>query len=151
CTRPTLCRSPVGDQPALRSGVVAAGEQQLGEVLGVLRAGVDHPHLVLVAQHVAVGAGERHGAGVVGPHHDQLDRRGVGSPLPEMLVHRGPAQAVGARDAESSTTSSSSTGASRGSTATPTAERAWLPASPKTSPSRVLAPLITAGWPVNEG
>ena len=38
-----------------------------------------------------------------------------------------------------------------GSTATPTAARAWDPASPKTSPSRVLAPLITAGWAVNEG
>ncbi len=50
-----------------------------------------------------------------------------------------------------STTSSTSTGASIGSDVTPTAERACRPDSPKTSPSSSLAPLITAGWPVNPG
>src|SRR5690349_2974440 len=48
----------------------------------------------------------------------------------------------------SSTWISTSTGASSGSTATPTALRAWTPLSPRTSPSSSLAPLITAGWPV---
>src|SRR5699024_149283 len=46
---------------------------------------------------------------------------------------------------ETSTMSSTSTGAPSGSSATPTAERAWAPASPKISPMRLEAPLITAG------
>src|SRR4051812_6189156 len=44
-----------------------------------------------------------------------------------------------------SATSSTSTAMSNGSLAMPTAERAWRPASPKTSISRSLQPLITAG------
>ena len=50
-----------------------------------------------------------------------------------------------------STMISTSTGASRGSTGTPTAERACTPASPKTSPSSSEAPLATFGWPVKSG
>src|SRR4029079_2420021 len=46
---------------------------------------------------------------------------------------------------------STSTGASSGRTATPTAERAWTPASPKALPSSSEAPLMTPGWPVNDG
>ena len=45
--------------------------------------------------------------------------------------------------AQTSTTISTSTGASNGSTVTPTALRAW--AEPKTSVSSVLAPLATCG------
>ena len=48
-------------------------------------------------------------------------------------------------DQASSTTISTSTGASIGSTATPTADRACTPASPRTSCSSRLAPLTTAG------
>ena len=44
---------------------------------------------------------------------------------------------------------STSTGASKGRSETPTAERAW--AVPKTSPKRSDAPLITPGWPPNPG
>src|SRR5699024_6039589 len=51
----------------------------------------------------------------------------------------------------SCSTNSTSTGASMGSTATPTAERACTPASPKMSCSTCEAPLITCGWPVKEG
>ena len=40
---------------------------------------------------------------------------------------------------------STSTGTPSGSSATPTAERAWRPASPKTAPKNSLAPLITIG------
>ena len=40
---------------------------------------------------------------------------------------------------------STSTGASRGRTATPTAERAWNPASPKAAASSSEAPLMTPG------
>ena len=50
-----------------------------------------------------------------------------------------------------STTISTSTGASSGSTATPTAERACMPASPKALPSSSEAPLTTPGWPVKDG
>src|SRR5699024_12094886 len=46
---------------------------------------------------------------------------------------------------DSCSTSSTSTGASMGSTATPTAERACTPASPKMSCSTCEAPLITCG------
>ena len=53
--------------------------------------------------------------------------------------------------ARARTISSSSTGASSGSTATPTALRACRPASPKTSRSSWLAPLPTSGWPVKSG
>src|SRR5690606_36127130 len=51
----------------------------------------------------------------------------------------------------SSTWISTSTGASSGSTATPTALRAWTPLSPRTSASSSLAPLMTPGWPVKSG
>ena len=47
--------------------------------------------------------------------------------------------------------SSTSTGAFSGSTATPTALRACLPASPKTSPSSSLAPLIDLRLAVEAG
>ena len=52
-----------------------------------------------------------------------------------------------ARDAQSATSStiSTSTGALMGSPATPTADRACRPASPKISSSNSLAPLMTAG------
>src|SRR5699024_7007467 len=50
-----------------------------------------------------------------------------------------------------STISSTSTGASRGSTATPTALRACRPASPKAWPNSSLAPLATAACPVKSG
>jgi hypothetical protein len=46
---------------------------------------------------------------------------------------------------------STSTGLSSGSTGTPTADRLCAPASPKISPSRLLVPLMTPGWPVNDG
>ncbi len=46
---------------------------------------------------------------------------------------------------------STSTGASSGSTATPTAERACTPASPKAVPRSSEAPLTTPGWPVKDG
>src|SRR5690606_10094493 len=51
----------------------------------------------------------------------------------------------------SSTWISNPTGASSGSTATPTALRAWTPLSPRTSASSSLAPLMTPGWPVKSG
>jgi hypothetical protein len=44
-----------------------------------------------------------------------------------------------------------STGASSGSTGTPTADRACFPASPNTAPSSSEAPFATPGWPVNSG
>ena len=47
--------------------------------------------------------------------------------------------------------SSISTGASSGSTGTPTAERVCWPASPNTSPKSSDAPLATPGWPVKSG
>src|SRR5690606_17973550 len=46
---------------------------------------------------------------------------------------------------------STSTAAPRGSSATPTAARAWRPRSPRTSTRRSEAPLITFGWPVKPG
>ena len=49
------------------------------------------------------------------------------------------------RHQRTSTISSTSTGEPRGSSATPTAERAWIPASPSTSPRNSDAPLITPG------
>ena len=51
----------------------------------------------------------------------------------------------------SSTWISTSTGASSGSTATPTALRACTPLSPSTSPSSSLAPFSTPGCPVKSG
>ena len=53
--------------------------------------------------------------------------------------------------AQTSTMISTSTGASSGSTGTPTAERACTPASPKTLPSSSETPLATCGWPVKSG
>src|SRR5919106_508868 len=46
---------------------------------------------------------------------------------------------------------STSTGTPRGRAATPTAARAWRPASPKTSPNSSLAALTTLGWSVKSG
>src|SRR6266571_1144043 len=50
-----------------------------------------------------------------------------------------------------STMASTSTGTPRGRAARPTAERACLPASPKTSTSSSLAPLTTLGWSWKSG
>src|SRR6266508_2455758 len=50
-----------------------------------------------------------------------------------------------------STRISTSTGASSGSTGTPTALRACAPASPNTWPSSSEAPFAICGWPVNSG
>jgi hypothetical protein len=47
---------------------------------------------------------------------------------------------------DSSTMISTSTGAFMGSSATPTAVRAWSPFSPKSSPIKSEAPFITSGW-----
>ena len=47
--------------------------------------------------------------------------------------------------AETSKTNSISTGASSGSTATPTAERTWIPKSPNTLPRNIEAPFATPG------
>src|SRR5581483_11304113 len=58
---------------------------------------------------------------------------------------------LGHQPAATRTTSSTSTGASSGNEATPTALRACCPASPNSSPIRLLAPLTTPGWPVNDG
>src|SRR6202012_769637 len=51
-----------------------------------------------------------------------------------------------AQESATSAISSTSTGVSSGSTATPTALRACLPASPNTSVSSSLAPLMTCRW-----
>src|SRR5579863_5957058 len=48
----------------------------------------------------------------------------------------------------SSTTASTSTATPSGSEGTPTAARAWRPASPNTSTNRSEAPLTTLGWSV---
>jgi hypothetical protein len=69
-----------------------------------------------------------------------------GPPLPgagSRVLGRGPYPAVSAHS--TSTMASTSTGAPSGSEATPTAARACLPASPKTSTSSSLAPLTTLG------
>ena len=156
----------MGDQHPHRAGVTA-GHQQLGEVLGVLGAGVDDPGLIAVAHHIGVGALQRHRARIVRAHRDQLDARRCGLTDGVVLAHRltcsrlighgGGARGRGrphervASSSASSTSRSSSTGASRGSTATPTAARECAAAWPKTSPSSSLAPLITAGWAVKSG
>ncbi len=80
------------------------------------------------------------------PAHVSRASRPVGL---EALLRCGAPLAV--RQSVSSTTNSTSTGASSGRTATPTALRAWTPASPKTSPTSVEAPFATAGCPVNDG
>src|SRR5690606_227540 len=96
-----------------------------------------------------VGPLEGHLGGVVAEDDPGQLRDG-----PEGLVRRegDRGQACGHRGYPStSTTSSTSTGAFSGSSDTPTADRAWTPASPKISPSTSEAPLRTPGCPLKPG
>src|SRR5574340_438055 len=98
-------------------------------------------------QDPGVGAIQRHHSRVLGQHHGSAWRD-----LPESGVG-GMYQCHSAyfRHQRTSAISSTSTGAPRGSSATPTADRAWTPASPNTSPRNSDAPLITPGCPVKLG
>lgn len=58
------------------------------------------------------------------------------------------ARALGAAYALTANVTSTSTVEFSGSSATPTAARAWIPASPNTSPRKLLAPLATRCWSV---
>ena len=73
--------TPIGRTPSPQV------DEQLGEMLGVPGAGVDHPDLVLVAQHVADGPGEGHGPGVVRGDGEQLDRARLRVPQGIVLGH----------------------------------------------------------------
>ena len=61
---------------------------------------------------------------------------------------RAPAERIGRDQALIATIASTSTATPSGSTGTPTALRAWRPASPNTSCINSLAPLATLGWSV---
>ena len=168
--RPDLQRGVSGAHPAARAarelrgrrGVVevAVREQHGGhptrsgvehrlQVGLVVRPGVDDHDRTAgrVTDHPGVRALERHRSRVQRQHPPQVRRqplsRGSCGPggHPPTVPQRG--RIVGV--ARTSATSSTSTGASRGSTATPTALRACWPASPKTSTSSRLAPFATAG------
>src|SRR5262249_51348373 len=113
-----------------------------GDVLLVVRAGIDNDHLVTsgTAQHPRVRALERQEAGVVAQQHRRRFGHRAQQPVGRMLDRH-----------FTSTMISTSTGASSGNSATPTADRACAPASPNTSTNSSDAPLITPGWPVNPG
>ena len=143
------------DQLVDRVGVVAvpmadqdqrdpAHPGQFRDVLVVVGSGIDHHHLVAArtTQHPGVGALQRHQARIVGQQH----RRGFGDRA-QLAVSGMRQRLSGSRHGRypTSTTSSTSTGASNGNSATPTAERACTPLSPNTSASRSEAPLTTPG------
>src|SRR5699024_4042959 len=102
-------------------------------------------HRGLTAHHVGLDPG------VTVAHQDDGGRiaRRYGLAGPDRILAHG----CGNRHSHhwTSTMSSTSTGASIGNTATPTALRAGSPASPKASPSSSLAPLATCGCAVKAG
>src|SRR5690606_31683704 len=128
----------------------------------------DHPHLYLAVQRRGVAPRVWSASSSAGGDGRTVPRgRGApgprGGPYPAFpgrgSRRRGPARALWrGRDVETtgkgqptSTIISTSTGTSSGRAATPTALRACTPASPNTSPISSLAPLITCGWPENDG
>ena len=106
------------------------------DVVILIRSGIDENDLFAArsAKHPGVGALQRHRARVIA----EQDRGRRGDRPQDAVGRRG-------RGHFTSTMSSTSTGASNGNSATPTAERACAPASPNTSPRNSDAPLTTAG------
>ena len=133
------------------------------------RRGERHPGVPVqqVGLHGRPGGPQQHNAGrwsaglrrpIRGPGRRALGhpvghpRRQPGEHVQGVRRHRRPVQTGWISGVEpTATTSSTSTGASSGRLATPTALRACRPARPKISPSRSLAPLATCGCPVNPG
>ena len=133
---------------------VAIVDAAPGEHIGAGREG----HRPLPAEHVHLGAcarprADQHDCGrIARVHGGQPPLEDVPGPGGDLSGDLQPVQAVFPSAASppptavgppTSAISSTSTGASSGSTATPTALRACLPAAPKISVSRSLAPFTT--------
>ena len=128
--------------------------------LGVARldgtAGIDvhergEGHCGLAPQHEDFGPGlgvtqqaDRRRIARDGRHPETVTRQQRVDPRRHLGRRRRPGYGL-AVQSDTSTIISTSTGASRGSAATPTAERACTPASPNALPSSSLAPLTTPG------
>src|SRR5699024_8841609 len=102
-------------------------------------------------ERAVVVAQQHHGRGQLGSNRLLRNLRGAVVEAERALGVHVQEEVALQHQSVSLTVTSTSTGEPSGRTATPTAERACLPASPKTSPRNSLAPLMTPGWPVKSG